>query len=116
MKIFLYDSETDYKVDNYEVDLEEALDEFYALSDEDGSFFGVTDNNTILQFAWEGDDKWLVDIPVEPGIFSLEKYASYDECVDLIKSFYQGKNPAGIAGLHQVPIMETTLDEVLSNA
>jgi len=62
MKIFLYDSETDYKVDNYEVDLEEALDEFYALSDEDGSFFGVTDNNTILQFAWEGDDKWLVDI------------------------------------------------------
>ncbi len=106
MKIFLYDVESDYEVTDYEVDLEKALDEFYELSDEDGSFFGVKDNNdTTLQFSWESDDKWLVDIPVELGKYSLQKYASYDECVELIKSYYEGKSPMEIAGLHRVPIM-----------
>ncbi len=115
MKIFLYDAETDYKETDYEVELDIALDEFYELSDTDGSFFGVMDNNDkILQFAWEGDDKWLVDIPIEPGKYSLQKYVSYDEGVDLIKGYYQGKNLTEIAGLHRVPIMEATLDEVLA--
>lgn len=115
MKIFLYDTEIDNEVNDHKAGLEEALDEFYALSDEDGSFFGIEDsNNKILQFSWEDDNKWLIDIPVEPGKYSLQKYANYEECIDLIKNFYQGEKPTEIAGLHQVYIMEFTLDEVLS--
>lgn len=115
MKIFLYDTETDYEAINDEADLEKALEKFYELSDEDGSFFGVSNNNDIvIQFAWVDDNKWLVDIPIEVGKYSLQKYANYDECVDLIKSFYQGKSITKIAGLHKVPIMEATLDEVLT--
>lgn len=103
MKVFLYDVETDYEFDdsqtNDETDLETALDEFYNLSEEDGSFFGVIDEqDNCIQFVWEAQDKWLVDIPKPPSFLNLQKFADYDECVDIIKKYFTQKKLKNLMG------------------
>lgn len=115
MEIFLYDVESDYEVTDYEVNLEKALDEFYELSEEDGSFFGLKDSSgNFIQFAWTSENKWLLDIPIEPPKLSLQRYANYDECVGIIKAAYEGKHYSEIQELYRIPVMETTLDEFLA--
>ena len=94
MKVFLYDIETDYEFDdsqtNDETDLETALDEFYTLSEEDGSFFGIIDDfDKCIQFAYTENKNWLVDIPNPPSFDNLQAYATYDECIALIEKVYK---------------------------
>ncbi|MCF6348446.1 MAG: hypothetical protein L3J20_09130 [Flavobacteriaceae bacterium] len=113
MIIFLYSVEGDYELKDEDLNLEESLTEFYELSDEKGSFFGVKTKNGIIQFAWENENKWLVDLPNPPSFLNLQRYASYDECVEIIKSIFKDVLPENIEDLVKVKIMEETLDTVL---
>jgi hypothetical protein len=96
MKYFYYDV-TDYDYDDedesneFEDDgtLDEILQSFYDLSEEDGSFLGLeNEQGKIIQFMWNDNNNWLVDIPKIEKEGSLQKHADYDECVALIKKFY----------------------------
>ncbi len=94
MKVFLYDIETEYEFDdsetNDETGLDSALDEFYNLSEEEGSFFGIIDDfNNCIQFQFSKNGRWFIDIPNPKESISLQSYASYDECVWLIKEIYR---------------------------
>jgi len=116
MIFFMYDVETDNGFDEEVLSLDEAIEVFYYLSDEKGSFFGIeNDNQQIIQFSWEDDDIWLVDIPLkstfEINQVSLQKYAHYDECINIIKDTYNNKS---INNLFKVLVMDETLDEVKS--
>ena len=113
MIIFLYNVESGYGLDDIDLELEEALTEFYELSDEKGSFFGIKTDNGIIQFAWNGVDKWLLDLPNPPSFLNPQRYANYDESVEIIKSIFKGVLPENIDGLVKVKIMEETLDNVL---
>lgn len=96
MKAFLFDAETEYEFDdledNEDTDLETALEEFYYLSDHEGSFMGFrTPDGRIVQFAWEKADIWLVDIPEKdnPEEF-FQRNLSYENCVEIIRKLYNG--------------------------
>ncbi|MDR2147824.1 MAG: hypothetical protein LBE91_15335 [Tannerella sp.] len=95
MKVFYQDYSTDESIDSNEpkeADLEFALDLFYELTDEEDNFFGVTDDNNerTIQFMYIKQDTWLVDIPDMKKDGSWNKEADYDECVSLIRDFYNG--------------------------
>ncbi len=113
MIVFLYNSESDSELLDEELDINEALTEFYELSDEKGSFFGIKTKKGVIQFAWEDEDNWLVDLPNPPSFLNPQRYASYDECVEIIKSIFKGILPENVDGLVKVKIMEETLDTVL---
>ena len=116
MKIFLYDAESDYELQDEELNLEQAITEFYELSDIKGSFFGIKNVPKTIQFAWEEEDKWLVDVLYDMKNFiCLQKYASFDECVEIIKSLFDGQASDKIEGFVKVNIMESDLDETLAN-
>ena len=120
MKIFYYDAETennfvgDEKIKN----IDEVIEDFFYLSDIDGSFFGlISENKQVIQFSWEKDDIWSVDIPLKSTFesddirTSLQKYANYDECINIIENTYYNRS---INNLYKVLIMKETLDEVKS--
>lgn len=115
MTVYLYDAEYDYELQDEELNLQEALKEFYELSDGDGSFFGIKTETKTTQFAWVADDKWLVDIPYDmEKRICLQKYADYDECVEIIKSVFSGIAPDKLIGLVKLNMMSETLDEILN--
>ncbi|WP_165750509.1 hypothetical protein [Cellulophaga sp. Z1A5H] len=88
-----------------ELNLEKALSEFYKISEEEGSFFGVKTEKEPIQFAYETRDKWLVDIPYDiKNRLTLQKYATYNECVEIIKQVYSGFSLTRIEGLKKVSI------------
>ena len=96
MKIFLYNSETEYEFNDIEddddTDMETALEEFYELSQE-GSFFGiVTPNGRTIQFLYQSNDDWLLDIPSKdkPQEEFYQRLATYNECLEIIKSVFNG--------------------------
>ncbi|AIY14023.1 hypothetical protein [Cellulophaga baltica] len=105
MKAFLYDIESEYELENEELKLDEILTEFYQLSEQEGSFIGIKTETEPIQFAYETQDKWLVDVPYDiKNRLTLQKYASYDECVEIIKQVYSGFSPTKIEGLKKVSI------------
>ena len=96
MKVFLYNSETEYEFNDIEhdddTDLETAIEEFSELSEEEGSFFGIiTPDNRIIQFAYVDNNKWNLDIPSKdnPQDF-YQREVNYDACVEIIKSVFSG--------------------------
>jgi len=84
------------------------------LSDEEGSFLGIKTKKKTIQFAYEDDDKWLVDIPYDMKNFiCLQKYVNYDECTEIIRSIFYGTPPEKIEGLTKINIMSETLNEII---
>ena len=113
MKIFSFDPELDNSVDD-DLDLEEALEEFYYLTDVEGTFFGIEDSEErCIQFAWISQDKWLVDIPKPPDFVNYQKYADYDECVEMIKRVYELNEVVQFVGMIKVDTMNESLDDKL---
>jgi len=92
-EIFLFDPEYDYELEDYEANLEEAIEAFYDLPDVEGAFFGLFDNNNrFVQFAWITQDKWLVDIPSESYETTGESYQfyeSYNNCIEIINAIFR---------------------------
>ena len=85
------DFEDDEDDDIFEGDgtLDDILHSFYDLSEEDGSFLGLeNEQETVIQFMWESDSEWLVDIPDIEKEGSWQKHADYDECILLIEKFF----------------------------
>ncbi|MET4083230.1 hypothetical protein ABIB40_003199 [Pedobacter sp. UYP30] len=117
MKIYYHDYYTDEGIDTYnprEADLPYTLDIFYNLTDEENNFFGIVDgNNRCIQFAWENQDKWLVDIPNPPSDLNYQTYADYDGCIAMIKDVYQLNKVVRFEGMVEVDAMKETLNEVL---
>jgi len=72
MNYFLFDPEKKLDVplnDSSKISLEKAIEEFYHLCDDNGSFFGLQNQNgAVLQFSWEDEDEWLVDMPSTNGM------------------------------------------------
>jgi len=104
MKVYLYDSETEYDFDDMinddDTDLETAIEEFYELSEEEGSFLGIiTPDNRIIQFAYVDNNKWILDIPSKdnPQDF-YQREVTYDACVQIIKSVFSGTSIDEIKG------------------
>lgn len=93
MKVFYYDAYLDEGIDSDNckiVTLDEAIDYFYGLTDEIGSFIGFVDSNeNVIQFAWEREDIWLVDIPKVEYSFAFQKEASYEEIVEIIRIVFK---------------------------
>lgn len=114
MKVYLYDIESDYELQDEELNFEQARTEFYELSDEEGSFFGIKAPKESIQFAWEKDAMWLVDVPTDmANMLCLQKYATYEECIEIIESIFSGISPKDIGGLVQLNIMTEDLNEIL---
>lgn len=120
MKIFYYDAESQNNfVDDESIEsIDEVIEEFFYLSDEEGSFFGlVSENEQVVQFGWEKEDIWHVDIPLKSTFesddirTSLQKFSNYDECINIIKNVYEEKN---IHNLYKVLIMKETLENIKS--
>jgi hypothetical protein len=79
--------------DRFEDDgtLDEILQSFYDLTEEDGSFLGLeNEHEQVMQFMWNSDNDWIVDIPEMDKEGSLQKHSNYDECIILIEKFYGG--------------------------
>jgi hypothetical protein len=107
MKIFSSDLEDDIDISKRALSEEFIVDSFYKLYDEDGSFWGIEDDEgTILQFCWLHDDIWLVDIPVPPDFINYQKEADYEECVLLIKKVLKEKKVTPVSGMIRVDTMK----------
>ncbi len=119
MKVFYQDYVIDEGIesnDPREADLSFALELFYELTDDKDNFYGIIDSEErCIQFAWESQDKWLVDIPNPPDFMNYQKYADYDECVDMIKRVYELGKVIQFEGMIKVDIMKETLDEKLGS-
>jgi len=116
MKIFSSDLEEDLDISKNRLSAEEIIKNFYELYDEQGSFWGIEDDDgTILQFYWLQDDIWLVDIPVPPTFINYQKKADYEECTLIIKNILKEKKVHTISGMIRVDTMKTTLDEEIKN-
>ena len=102
MKVFFNDIETDKEIHSsepIELNLEEAINELFELSESDGSFIGFyAIDNSIIQFMWESDSI-LIDIPVPEQQGSLQKNVEFNECIEMIKQIYSGTKPSDIEGL-----------------
>ena len=114
MKVYYQDYYLDEGIasdDPREGDLEFALNTFYDLTDEENNFFGIEDNaGKCIQFMWESQDKWLVDIPQAPSNISFQKYSDYEECVVMIKETYRKNSITIFDGLYKIDTMKETLD------
>ncbi|MDR2967702.1 MAG: hypothetical protein LBU74_07115 [Methanobacteriaceae archaeon] len=69
--------------------LEDILKSFNYLSRENGSFLVLENNKReILQFICEDDDMWIADIPKMEDNGSFQAKLNVEECITLIKDFY----------------------------
>ena len=92
MKYWYYDILDEYgEVVEGDGKLDEIITDFYYLSEEEGSFFGLENGeNEILQFSL-CQDKWVADIPRPKEDGSFQKILDYDKCTVLIEEFYNTK-------------------------
>lgn len=94
---------------------EETIGYFREMPKDNFSFLTITFSKTqAIQFAWQTEENCLVEITNDGNdrIF-MQRYASAEECIDIIKATYKG-DPNKAEGFLPVPIMEKTLDDVLS--
>ena len=117
MKVFYQDYTIDQGIesnDPREANLSLALEIFYELTDDENNFFGIEDSEErCIQFFWISQDKWLVDIPKPPDFINYQKYADYDECIEMIKRVYELNEVVQFAGMIKVDIMNESLDDKL---
>ena len=89
------------------------MTEFYQLSDNKDSFFGIKKGEDSIQFTWEDEDKWLIDVPYDMKNFiCLQKFSDYNECYEIIKSIYEGAIIKEIKNLIKVNIMTNNIDSI----
>ncbi len=116
MKLYYYDAYLDESIDSskpVEVSHSEAIEEFYNLTDYDGSFYGlIDDDQKTIQFAWVDQDKWLVDIPMPPDFVNPQQYADYDECIEIIDKIYSLNKVEVSNKMKIVNTMTETLDDI----
>jgi hypothetical protein len=100
MKYFFNNEKTGESIDSaIEADLETVIASFKKLPADKSSFLGLENTGgKILQFAWEDNDKWLIDIPDMDTMTTQQKFATGIECVQIIREIFGGKSFAEIGG------------------
>lgn len=77
-----------------------AVDYMQNLSVSDGSFLGIiTPEKNIVQFIYNEKHELILDIPDEDRIASYTKQVTMEECLQIIRDTFAGKNPYEIKGL-----------------
>ena len=66
--------------------LRNALQAFYNLSEEQGSFIGFTIDDKIIQIDWNDDNLRMADIPEPHKPVSFQKECDLEQCVEIIKA------------------------------
>lgn len=117
-KIVLDITFCNYPTDEYiekDCTMEETVNYFSELAEDYESFLTIGFNNIqAIQFVWEKNGKCLAEITNDGNErIYMQRYASAEECKDLIISTYNGEDPNKLPGFLPVPVMEKTLDDVL---
>ena len=101
MKFFFNNEKTGESVDTpVEAKVGDVLTVFDNLPADRSSFLGLEDNSgRILQFAWEDNNKWLVDIPDMQTKTARQKFATDSDCREIIRGIFAGRTFDEVAGL-----------------
>ncbi len=103
MKYFFNNEKTGESIDTpVEADLETVLNAFRNLPADRSSFLGLENNaGKILQFAWEDQNKWLVDIPDMQTMTAKQRFATDNDCIEIITGIFSGRTFEEIARLNE---------------
>jgi hypothetical protein len=106
MTYFYYNSETNREISDRVTTLDEALVAFYELPDETDSFFGLENkSNQIIQFVWQTDDQWLIDMPTVDTVGTYQGIGTFDDCSAVIIAFFDNKDIRQIFSLNYVSLI-----------
>lgn len=74
--------------------LEQAMDIFEQLPEDDGSSFGiVNDKNIVIQFSKYNKFLWLVEIPDMSRNGIHQSFCNRHQCIRLIEDIFSGADP-----------------------
>lgn len=74
--------------------LEQALEVFEQLPEDDGSTFGiVNETGVVLQFSKYNKFLWLVEIPDIPKNGTHQTHCNRHQCIRLIEDVFAGADP-----------------------
>lgn len=94
MKVFFENISADMKISMdfpLEAVLEQALDVFEQLPENDGSSFGiVTETETVVQFRKFNSFMWLVEIPDTSKHGVHKAICSRNQCIRIIEDLFSG--------------------------
>lgn len=97
MKLFFENISENLKVPvdfPLEAVLEQALDIFEQLPEDDGSSFGIlNENNVVIQFNKYNKFLWLVEIPDIPKNGIHQAFCNRHQCVRLVEDIFSGADP-----------------------
>lgn len=97
MKLFFENISDQIRVPvDYPLDavLEQALDVFEQLPEDDGSSFGiVNETNTVIQFSKFNKFVWLVEIPDLPKNGTHQTHCNRNQCIRMIEDIFGGADP-----------------------
>lgn len=97
MKLFFENISEQMKVQmDFPLDavLEQALDIFEQLPEDDGSTFGiVNDVGTVVQFSKYNKFLWLVEIPDIPKNGIHQAFCNRHQCMRIIEELFAGADP-----------------------
>jgi len=80
--------------------MEQAIEVFEVLPQNDGSYFGIiSENNITVQFSKYNKFVWLVEIPIPKRKGNYQIFFTPNKCKNLIKDLFLGFNPLKINGL-----------------
>lgn len=80
--------------------LEQALEIFENLPEDDGSFIGiVNEKNMRIQFSKYDRFNWLLDIPMINKKGTYQMFLPKEKCRSLISKVFSGLDPLKIKGL-----------------
>ena len=100
MKLFFENITDELKVPmDFPLDavLEQALEIFEQLPEDDGSSFGlVNDQNVVVQFSKFNKFLWLVEIPEVPKNGIHQGFCNRNQCIRLIQDIFSGADPFSV--------------------
>ncbi|OWK70938.1 hypothetical protein [Pedobacter sp. AJM] len=95
--------------------LNQLLDLFGSMNWKEGTFLYFEINNiNVLQLSYENDNRFLIEITNDGDeMIYLQKYATYEEAVELIEYYFENEEIGSTIGFYEVPINTKTLDDIL---
>lgn len=101
MKLFFENIREDFKIPMdfpLEAVLEQALEIFEQLPEDDGSTFGiVNEQNTVVQFSKYNRFMWLVEIPDLPNHGVHQAISNRNQCIRILEDLFSGADAMSVA-------------------
>ncbi|QYN49058.1 hypothetical protein GYM73_05375 [Apibacter sp. ESL0432] len=111
MEIFFNDIIKHQYLENLNFSEHECLKEFDELSKENGSLFGIKDdNNSVLKLYCENENLFLVNISIAPTFVNFLKRANIDECKKIITEIYRNNRIIVVDGMVKFTMNKKTLN------